>query len=242
MFERFTEKARRTIFFARYEASQYGSPEITTEHLLLGLIREDRRVFEAVFKDLDQLVPIEEELRSREASRAKEKIATDIDLPLSNAAKRSLTYAAEEADRRSDRHIGTEHLLMSLLREPDCEASNILSKHGVKLEALRGTPNEDSLYASRRFNTYRKPSTQDLATGIPVEFINGASQELIATSSTSAIVPSVGEEVVFRVEGEARVFRVLNVAYVMDEVKTTTVPWVRPARIVVTLESMAKRV
>jgi len=44
MFERFTEKARRTVFFARYEASQLGSPEITSEHLLLGLLRDDKAV------------------------------------------------------------------------------------------------------------------------------------------------------------------------------------------------------
>ena len=45
MFERYTEKARRTVFFARYEASQFGSPVIDTEHLLLGLLREDKTVY-----------------------------------------------------------------------------------------------------------------------------------------------------------------------------------------------------
>ena len=60
MFERYTEKARRVIFFARYEASQFGSPYIETEHLLLGLLREDR----AVVKGVPDKVNAEEEIRA----------------------------------------------------------------------------------------------------------------------------------------------------------------------------------
>jgi len=60
MFERYTEKARRVVFFARYEASQYGSPYIETEHLLLGLLREDR----ALAKRFLGEVNAEEEIRS----------------------------------------------------------------------------------------------------------------------------------------------------------------------------------
>src|SRR6516164_7148372 len=106
MFERYTEKARRVIFFARYEASQFGSPYIETEHLLLGVLREDKALTHRFLSD----TPAESLRRQIEAATTKgEHIATSVDLPLSNEGKRALAYAAEEAERLSHRHIGTEH-------------------------------------------------------------------------------------------------------------------------------------
>ena len=96
MFERYTEKARRVIFFARYEASNFGSPCIDTQHLLLGLIREDKLLLHHVQLKVDF-----ETVRQDVTSRIKpgKPIPTNIDLPLSEQAKRALKYAAEEADR-----------------------------------------------------------------------------------------------------------------------------------------------
>lgn len=133
MFERYTEKARRVIFFARYEASEYGSPFIETEHLLLGLVREEKRfgtLFKAGYPDA-----IRKQIDERTARRGK--ISTTVDLPLSNESKRVLSYAAEEADRLGHRHIGTEHLLLGLLREENCFAAEILRQHGLELDQLR---------------------------------------------------------------------------------------------------------
>src|SRR6516165_4915799 len=106
MFERYTEKARRIIFFARYEASEYGSPYIETEHLLLGLVREDKGL---VFRFLPGMEF--ESLRQRidAKSAARKKIDVSVDLPLSNECERVLAYAAEEAARLADKHIGSEH-------------------------------------------------------------------------------------------------------------------------------------
>jgi ATP-dependent Clp protease ATP-binding subunit ClpA len=133
MFERYTEKARRVIFFARYEASQYGSPVIDTEHLLLGILREDKR--------LTKILPTgaAESIRAQIDARTlvREKISTSIDLPLSNASKRVLAYGAEEAERLNHRHIGPEHLLLGLLREKGCLAGEILQSFGFGLEQLR---------------------------------------------------------------------------------------------------------
>ena len=67
----------------------------------------------------------------------REKVATSIDLPLSNECKRILAYAAEEAERLRHRHIGTEHLFLGILREGNCGAAQILNGHGLKLESIR---------------------------------------------------------------------------------------------------------
>lgn len=135
MFERYTEKARRVIFFSRYEASQFGSPFIETEHLLLGLLREDKRIatqlsrpdfhFEYVRRRIEELKP------------PRKTNPTSVDLPLSSECKRILAYAAEEAERLLHRHIGTEHLLLGMLRESDCLAAKLLSDAGVSLRAAR---------------------------------------------------------------------------------------------------------
>ena len=115
MFERYTERARRVIFFARYEASQFGSTTIETEHLLLGLIREDKNLTNRFLRNHSSIESIRKEIEGRTTIR--EKVSTSIDLPLSNECKRILAYAAEEAERLNHRHIGTEHLLLGILRE-----------------------------------------------------------------------------------------------------------------------------
>jgi ATP-dependent Clp protease ATP-binding subunit ClpC len=96
VFERYTEKARRAIFFARYEASTFGTPYIGTEQLLLGWLRET--------KSLSAGLPIvaAETIRARiEAHCSKEKsISTSVDLPLSEGSQHVLKSAAEEADLR----------------------------------------------------------------------------------------------------------------------------------------------
>src|SRR6266850_3225774 len=136
MFERYTEKLRRVIFFSRYEASRYGSLDIAPEHLLLGLLREDRKVFEKILADSGGIARMEEQLRAQQSTGAANTLSTPVDLPLSNAGKRVLAYAAEEAERLSDRHIGTEHLVLSLLREPG-PAADLLSQHGAELAEAR---------------------------------------------------------------------------------------------------------
>jgi ATP-dependent Clp protease ATP-binding subunit ClpA len=97
MFERFTETARRVIFFARYEAAQFGSTIIETEHFLLGLIREDKNLTSRFLRNHSSIESIRREIEGRTTIR--EKVSTSIDLPLSNECKRILAYAAEEAER-----------------------------------------------------------------------------------------------------------------------------------------------
>src|SRR5262249_6311417 len=134
-FERYTERARRVIFFARYEASQFGSTTIETEHMLLGLLREDRNLVNRFIGGAVPAEKIREEIQARIPMR--EKVATSVDLPLTHECRRILAYAAEEAERLDHRHIGTEHLLLGILREQNCGAAQILIGHGVRLDAIR---------------------------------------------------------------------------------------------------------
>jgi hypothetical protein len=135
MFELYTEKARRTIFFARYEASQFGSPYIETEHLLLGLLREDKALTNRFLRSQASVESIRKQVEGHTIIR--EKVSTSVDLPLSNECKRVLAYAAEEAERMSDKHIGTEHLFLGLLREKGCFAAEVLRGQGLTLEKSR---------------------------------------------------------------------------------------------------------
>ena len=135
MFERYTEKARRVIFFARYEASEFGSAWIEPHHLLLGLLRDSWDVVEPFLKSRDRGVAIRKEIEQRFPRQAR--TATSVDLPLSHESKRVLAYAAEEAERLRHHSIGTLHLLLGLLREQGSVAAEILRRNGLELEALR---------------------------------------------------------------------------------------------------------
>src|SRR5580692_10459904 len=135
MFERYTEKARRVIFFARYEASQFGSPYIETEHLLLGLLREDKALANRFLRSHAAIESIRKQIEAHTTIR--EKVSTSVDLPLSQECKRVLTYAAEEAERLGHKHIGTEHLLLGLLREEKSFAAELLKQRGVTLTKVR---------------------------------------------------------------------------------------------------------
>src|SRR5437764_7126362 len=83
MFERYTETARRTIFFARYEASQFGSPFIETEHLLLGLLREDKALANRFLRSHAAVESIRKQIEGHTAPA--QKASTSVDLPLSHA-------------------------------------------------------------------------------------------------------------------------------------------------------------
>src|SRR6059036_3639605 len=136
MFERYTERARRVLFFARYEASQLGSISIETEHLLLGLIREGKGLTSRIFaRSHLSLENIRKEIEGRTVFR--EKVSTSVEIPFSAETKRVLQFAAEEADRLLHNYIGTEHLLLGILREERSVAASILMEKGMRLNTVR---------------------------------------------------------------------------------------------------------
>ena len=136
MFERYTERARRVLFFARYEATQLGSTSIETEHLLLGLIREGKGLTSRIFaRSHLSLESIRKEIEGRTVFR--EKVSTSVEIPFSAETKRVLQFAAEEADRLLHTYIGTEHLLLGILREERSVAASILYEKGMRLASVR---------------------------------------------------------------------------------------------------------
>ncbi len=135
MFERYTEPARRVIFFARYEASQLGSSYLETEHLLLGLLRQDKQLVRRFLQSAAAVAAIRKRIEGH--TTVMEKISTSVDLPLSLQTKRVLAYASEEAERLNQRHVGTEHFLLGLLREDNCLAAEILRERGLSLSSVR---------------------------------------------------------------------------------------------------------
>ncbi len=180
MFERYTEKARRVIFFARYEASQFGSPYIETEHLLLGLLREDKALTNRFLRSHASIESIRKQIEGRTTIR--DKVSTSVDLPLSQECKRVLAYAAEEAERLSHKHIGTEHLLLGLLREDKCFAAEILHERGLRLSTLR-----DEL---SRVPTEKNPASRSKETSLLSEF----SRDLTQAAMEAQLDPLIGRE------------------------------------------------
>ncbi len=121
MFDRYTESAKRVIFFGRYEASRYGSPEIRTEHLLLGLFRGDRRLARKVLGSGGPIKRFLSSSSSIESIRGNirvvsRNISTSEDIPLSEESK---------------------HLLLGLLRENQGLAAQLLNGEGVTRERAR---------------------------------------------------------------------------------------------------------
>jgi ATP-dependent Clp protease ATP-binding subunit ClpC len=137
MFERYTEKARRVIFFARYEALQYGSRVIAPEHILLGLMREDKTISARFFpfRSALSVESIRREVETKIVLRPK--MSQSAELHLAPETKRILALASEESARLRSRAIGTEHLLLGLLRQDDSIAAEILFAQGVRLQQVR---------------------------------------------------------------------------------------------------------
>jgi hypothetical protein len=136
MFDRFTDAAKKTISLARLEARQLHHEFIGTEHLLLGLLQEGRSLAAMVLRNLDlDLAKVRQEVVS--IVQAGPAAVTSDMLPFTPLANRALELAMEEARRLHHGHLGTEHLLLGLIREQDGVAAQVMTKLGVVLEDVR---------------------------------------------------------------------------------------------------------
>ena len=182
MFERYTERARRVLFFARYEASQLGSVSIETEHLLLGLIREGKGLTSRIFARSEvALDSVRKEIEGRTVLR--EKVSTSVDIPFATETKRALQYAAEEADRLLHTYIGTEHLLLGILREDRSLAASILMEKGLRLDHVR-----EDVVSLLNEKTAAAPRQKDAP--LLAEF----SRDLTEAAGRKALDPLIGRE------------------------------------------------
>ncbi|MDD5526832.1 MAG: ATP-dependent Clp protease ATP-binding subunit, partial [Candidatus Omnitrophica bacterium] len=136
MFERFTERARKVIILAKEEARRFNHDYIGTEHILLGLIREGEGVASSVLQKLGLSL---ENIRLEIEKLVQPGPATQIigDIPFTPRSKKALELAAEEARSLGHNYIGTEHLLLGLIREGEGVASQVLMNLGLDLSKVR---------------------------------------------------------------------------------------------------------
>jgi ATP-dependent Clp protease ATP-binding subunit ClpC len=136
MFEKYNEKARRALFFARYEASKLGSRVIESEHILLGILREGEETVGEILRRF-QVKP-EDIRREIEGERVfVERISSTAELPLSEESKKILAYASHEAESMLHATVGSEHLLIGILRVEGSMAMRILTQHGFDVYTVR---------------------------------------------------------------------------------------------------------
>lgn len=181
MFERYTEKARRVIFFARYEALQYGSPVISPEHILLGLMREDKTLCARFFPFRNSITveTVRREVEERIVLR--EKISQSVELHLAPETKKIMILAAEESRKLKNRHIGPEHLLLGIIREERSVAAEILFQYGLRLADVREEIQRQNGFSPflRAAEKSETPHLQEFSRDLTVEAAEGKLDPLI---------------------------------------------------------------
>src|SRR5246500_799196 len=136
MYERFTDRARKVMQLANQEAQRFNHEYVGTEHVLLGLIKEGSGVAANVLRNLEvDLRKIRNEVEK--IVQAGPEMVTMGKLPQTPRAKKVIEYAIEEARNLSHNYVGTEHLLLGLLREQEGVAAQVLMNLGLKLEDVR---------------------------------------------------------------------------------------------------------
>ncbi len=164
MFERFTDRARKVMALANQEAQRFNHEYIGTEHILLGLVKEGSGVGANVLKNLD--VDLRKvRLEVEKLVKSGPDMVTMGKLPQTPRAKKVIEYAIEEARNLNHNYVGTEHLLLGLLREHDGVAAQVLMNLGLKLEEVReevlnllgaGVENEEPASSSSQEKTPNK--------------------------------------------------------------------------------------
>jgi len=136
MFERFTDRARKVMHLANQEAQRFNHEYVGTEHMLLGLIKEGSGVAANVLKNLEiDLRKIRNEVEK--IVQAGPEMVTMGKLPQTPRAKKAIEYAIEEARNLNHNYVGTEHLLLGLLREQEGVAAQVLLNLQLKLDEVR---------------------------------------------------------------------------------------------------------
>jgi len=181
MFERFNEHVRRSLFFARYEASRSSSRSIATQHVLLGMLREADPAFNRLLEErgIDARELREELLGDRVAL---ERVSTSPDLPLAEESKKALAFAVHEAESMGHASVDSEHLVLGLLRVEGSAAAGYLGSRGLDLFQLR----EEVERHSRELEA--EASAQ--ATPLIVEY----SRDLTMIAAEGGFDPLIGRE------------------------------------------------
>jgi ATP-dependent Clp protease ATP-binding subunit ClpC len=181
MFEKYNEKARRALFFARYEASKLGSKVIESEHILLGILREGEDIIKEIFSRFN--VKPDDIRREIEGDRIfVERISSTAELPLSEESKKILAYASHEAESMVHPYVGTEHLLIGILRVDGSVAGRLLTARGFNLYGVR--EETISLIKEREASKQKKE----------LPFLSEYSRDLTAAATSGSFDPLIGRE------------------------------------------------
>ncbi len=181
MFEKYNEKARRALFFARYEASKLGSRVIESEHILLGVLREGEETIKEIFSRFN--VKAEQIRREVEGDRLfVDRISSSAELPLSEESKKILAYAAHEAESMLHQYVGTEHLLIGILRVESSTAARILTAKGLNVYGVR--EETISILKEREADKQKKE----------LPFLAEYARDLTAMAHQSQFDPLIGRE------------------------------------------------
>jgi hypothetical protein len=219
MFERYTERARRVIFFARYEAAQYGQQYIESEHLLLALFREAPALMRRVLAAEGARESIRASVQKR--AHPAGKISTSVDLPLSNECKRILAYAAEESAGLKHAVIEVTHLLLGILREKKCFAARLLTERGVELDLLRESLEGTSVPITRSLEVDPEATPSGGEGQGCLEILENGVRLALISLAVARHVPRVGESVELQdAEFSTRTYNVINVTHYFGGMST----------------------
>ena len=180
MFEKYTERAKRVIYFARYEAGQAGSPTITPEHILIGLLRDGDAFVTKIGARFDLRI---EDIREHIISSSNYIQLDSSEIPFSEVTKIVLSIATEECNRMNHKAIGGEHILLGLLQEKSSFANKYLQQRGAKYSEIK----EEALFIHKEQTTKKKKKE----TPFLIEF----SRNLTQLAKRGRLDPLVGREI-----------------------------------------------
>ncbi len=185
MFDRFTDRAKKVMSFARQEAMKFNHEYIGTEHILLGLVQEGSGVAANVLKNMSiDLEKIRHEVEK--IVKTGPSMVTMGQLPFTPRAKKVLELSMEEASQLSHNYIGTEHLLLGLIRENEGIAAQVLMNLGVKLDEVREEVLE-FLGASENNEEEESSSSESMGSGPRESSSSGGSPSGNSKSKTPAL-------------------------------------------------------
>jgi len=173
---RLTERARTIISYANEEAIKRGHSQVETEHILMGLIREGKGIAARVLEELG--LDLEIFYVELDSLIGKTNTANPVNLEYSNTAKQALHYALEESQKAGYDHIGTEHILLGLLRVENGKAFTILSKSGITL---------DKVYHALEPVSSQQPPAKE-KTGTEIESTFTSTQPLAETTALNDLL------------------------------------------------------
>ena len=192
MFERYTERSRRVIFFARYEALQYGSPVISPEHVLLGLLREDKTLSARYFPYTPTISPDKIRRDIEERIVVRDRMPQSSELHLSSDTKRVLVIANEESRMLKQRTVSPEHVLLGIIRHSTSIAAEILAGYGLRPQDVRDQlmRRGSGMTGADLFAPAARSSQEETKTPSLAEY----TRDLTASAGEGKLDPVIGRE------------------------------------------------